>query len=76
MYKDFWLYQSNQLVWRNKPKVPLIIKKDNTPYVVSRWEIEMYSIIFLNKKNQIAIYFFDKNKKTSKVLLFKLRKNS
>lgn len=67
MYKDFWLHQSNQLVWRNKPKVPLVIKKDNTPLWFPDGKLNICDNFFLNKKkNQIAIYFFDKYKKLQK----------
>ena len=63
MYKDFWLNQTNQLIWRKNPKISFKTKNNNKPSWFPDGKINIFDNFFLGKnKKKIAIYFFNKHK--------------
>ena len=63
MYKDFWLNQTNQLIWRKNPKISFKTKNNNKPSWFPDGKINIFDNFFLSKnKKKIAIYFFNKHK--------------
>ena len=59
MYKDFWLNQTNQLIWRKNPKISFKTKNNNKPSWFPDGKINIFDNFFLskNKKKNSNIFF-------------------